>query len=341
MRILENQLESSLRKELLPCYLVTGDEHLLVQEALDKIRAVARDQGFISRELFEQTSNFDWNDFSNAGRNMSLFAERQIVELRLSSGKPGMKGSAAIIQFLESIGPDILLIISTPKLTKTLIASKWVKALEAQGGLVQVWPIEKNQLSGWIQNRMRLAGLQADIEATRMISDRVEGNLLAAKQEVEKLALLYGDGTITAKEIDSAVTDSSKFDIYKLLDAVIGGDFTRSIRILDSFRSEGFEPVILVWVLMRELRLLFAISTAVDSGEPIGRALQKSGVWKNRQKIVSTCVSRHNTDDFYLLMKMTRKLDIAAKGQSLDDPWHLAIELLLKLSGANIKRSLV
>ena len=231
MKISANQLAPQLKKSLLPCYLVSGDEPLLVGEALDAIRAAAREQGFGSRELFVHSAGFDWSEFSGCGDNLSLFAERRIIELRLPTGKPGIKGSAAIAEFAADVADDVMLLVSAPKLDSKARNAKWVKALESRGGLVQVWPVDLEDLPGWISQRMRQAGMQPDRDAVRLIADRVEGNLLAAQQEVEKLRLLHGEGPISADEVDQAVADSSRYDVYKLVDAAVSGDAPRALRV--------------------------------------------------------------------------------------------------------------
>ena len=266
MKISANQLNSHLKNSLLPCYLVTGDEPLLVQEALDVIRAEARTQGFGSRELYVATTGFDWVDLRNAAGNLSLFAEKRIVELRLATGKPGVKGGATIVQMAEQAGDDLLFIVSAPKLDRSGAASKWVKALESAGAHTQVWPISIRELPAWINARMKIAGLQPDRDAVRLVADRVEGNLLAAQQEIEKLRLLHGEGPISAADVDAAVVDSSRYDVYKLVDAAVAGDAARAVRILAGIRTEGIEPVIVMWALTRELRTLARLADSIRSG---------------------------------------------------------------------------
>jgi len=334
VKIAANQLSSQLAKSLLPCYLVTGDEPLLVQEALDDIRATARDRGFGTRELFVQETGFDWNDLSNAGGNLSLFADRQIIELRLPSGKPGTKGSAAIADFAGRAGDDILFLVSAPKLDRSNTSAKWVKALEQKGGLVQLWPVGPRDLPGWISTRMRAAGLQPDRDAVALIANRVEGNLLAAQQEIEKLRLLHGEGPVGSADVDNAVADSSRFDVYKLVDAAVAGDAARAVRILSGVRTEGVEPVIVVWALTREIRSLAALADAARNGADLGAAMRQNGVWQNRQGIVRSCVGRHQAADFYQLLKRTRDADAAAKGQKRADPWQLASDIVLELASA-------
>ena len=239
MKVSSNQLSQHLQSSLLPCYLVSGDEPLLVQEALDAIRQKARSDGFESRDLHVATTGFDWADLSASAGNLSLFAEKRIIELQLPTGKPGRQGSVTIVDMIAQTGSDILFIVRTPKLDRNTASSKWAKALEAAGGLVQVWPIGPRELVPWIHGRMRAAGLQPDRDAVRLIADRVEGNLLAAQQEIEKLRLICGEGPVTVADADAAVADSSRFDVYKLVDAAVAGDAKRALRILGGVRTEG------------------------------------------------------------------------------------------------------
>jgi DNA polymerase-3 subunit delta len=337
VKITANQLSSQLNKSLLPCYLVTGDEPLLAQEALDAIRAEARRQGFDSRELFVQTTGFDWGEIANAGGNLSLFADKRIIELRLPTGKPGVKGSAAIADFAANAGDDLLFLVSAPKLDRSSANAKWVKALESRGGLVQIWPVGPRDLPGWINTRMLKAGLQPDRDAVQLIADRVEGNLLAAQQEIEKLRLLHGEGSVNAEDVDAAVVDSSRFDVYKLVDAAVAGNAARAVRILDGIKTEGIESVIVMWALTREIRMLASLSDMIRSGTDLSTAMRKSGVWQNRQGLVRSCVSRHQAIDFYRLLKLVREGDAAAKGQKRADPWQIATQIILELSASGAR----
>ncbi len=337
MKIAANQLTSHLKKSLLPCYLVTGDEHLLVQEALDAIRARARELGFGSRELFVQTTGFDWGELGRAGGNLSLFAEKRIIELRLPTGKPGVKGSAAIAEFTADAGDDLMFIVSAPKLDRSSQNAKWVKALDAAGAVTQVWPVGLRELPAWINERMKQLGLQPDRDAVRLIADRVEGNLLAAQQEIEKLRLLHGEGPVTAKDADAAVADSSRFDVYKLVDAAVGGNAARAVRILGGVRTEGVEPVIVMWALTRELRMLAGLSDNLRAGMDLSSSMRKAGVWQNREALVRACIGRHQGTEFYAMLQLARRADAAAKGQLRVDPWQLAMQLVLDLAGAGVR----
>jgi len=335
VKISANQIQSQLDRSLLPCYLVTGDEPLLVQETLDRIRAAARQQGFGTRNLYFQTTGFDWSELTSAAGNLSLFSERQIIELRLPTGKPGVKGSAAIADLAAQAGDDILFIVSAPKLDASGLKAKWVRALDDHGAIVQVWPVDGRELPGWIAARMKNAGMNPDRDAVRLIADRVEGNLLAAQQEIEKLRLLHGEGPVTAEDVDTAVADSSRFDVYKLVDAAVAGNAARAVRILNGVKSEGVEPVIVMWALARELRMLAALANSVAAGEDLSAAMRRARVWQNRQGMVRACVSRHRPADFYRLLKASRDADAAAKGQKRADPWQLATGIVLELASAD------
>jgi DNA polymerase-3 subunit delta len=334
LKIRANQLSSHLKKSLAPCYLVTGDEHLLVAEALDAIRDAARAAGFGNRELHVALTGFDWAQLTAGASNMSLFAERRIVELRLPTGKPGRAGGQAIVDLVEQAGPELLFIVTAPKLDRSTANSKWAKTLDKKGVSLEIWPISSRELPGWIANRMRQAGLQPDRDAVAMIADRVEGNLLAAGQEVEKLRLLLGEGPVTAADVVQAVADSSRFDVYKLADAAIAGDARRAIRILGGLRAEGVEPVIVMWALTRELRTLATLEDAVRQGTDLGSAMKTARIWRSRESLMRSCIGRHQQGDFHRLLKASGRADAAAKGQRFGDPWQMAADIVIGMAHA-------
>ena len=332
MKIRANQLSSHLKKNLASCYLVSGDEHLLVAEALDAIRSAARERGFTSRESYVATTGFDWAQLRNASANLSLFAEKRIIELRLPTGKPGTVGSKAILELVDQIDSELLLIVSAPKLDRGTASSKWAKSLEASGVSTEIWPIGVRELPAWIADRMKSSGLQPDRDAVALIADRIEGNLLAAGQEIEKLRLLLGEGPVTANDVSNAVANSSRYDVYKLADAALAGDAKRAIKILGGLQAEGVEPVIVVWALTRELRTLASLVDAIRQGEDLGSAMQKARVWSNRQALIRSCVGRHQSGTFHQLLKAAGKADQAAKGQLRFDPWQITTDIVLGLA---------
>ena len=334
MKIRANQLSSHLKNSLAPCYLVTGDEHLLVAEALDAIRDAARERGFGNRELHVATTGFDWGQLTASTGTMSLFAEQRIIELRLPTGKPGRSGGQAIVDLVGQAGPELLFIVTGPKLDGNTAKAKWARTIEKKGVSLPIWPVSLRELPGWIANRMRQVGLQPERDAVAMIADRVEGNLLAASQEIEKLRLLLGEGKVTVADVTGAVAKSSRYDVYKLADAAMSGDAARAIRILGGLREEGVEPVIVMWSLTRELRTLAMLDDAVRQGTDLAGAMQSLRVWSNRQGLVRSCVGRHQHGAFHRLLKASGRADAAAKGQRHGDPWQMAADIVVGMARA-------
>ncbi|HJE28164.1 MAG TPA: DNA polymerase III subunit delta, partial [Pseudomonas nitrititolerans] len=271
MKLSPAQLGKHLQGSLAPVYVVSGDEHLLCQEACDAIRAACRRQAFSERQVLSVESGFDWGQLLEAGANLSLFAERRLLELRIPSGKPGDKGAAALLHYLARPAEDTVLLISLPKLDGSTQKTKWAKALidgkDVQ--FLQVWPVDAAQLPQWIRQRLSQAGLAADQEAVELIAARVEGNLLAADQEIEKLKLLAEDGRVTAVTVQAAVADSARYDVFGLIDATLQGHPEHSLRMLEGLRGEGIEAPVILWALARELRLLANIAQQYAQGVPL------------------------------------------------------------------------
>ena len=338
MKIQAHQLASRLRPGLAPCYLVTGDEHLLVAEALDAIRAAARDAGYTLRERHTASQGFDWQQLRETGASLSLFAEKRIVELTLPTGKPGTAGSAAIVEFVDRLHPGLLFIVSGPKLG-TSANAKWAKRIDQAGVSVPIWPIEPGKLPRWIADRMKAAGLSPDRDAVLMLADRVEGNLLAAAQEIEKLRLLHGGGAVSADDILGGVADSSRFDVFKLGDAALAGDAQKAVRILDGLAAEGVTPVLAVWSLARDVRVLARVGEAVSRREDAGAILTQFGVWRNRQVLFRNALSRHPVQSAYRMLKMLGEADGRAKGQAPGDPWQLLTAIVVCLAGSPRRRA--
>lgn len=332
MKIRADQLQTHLKKSIAPCYLVTGDEHLLVDEALDAIRTAAREREFGHRELHVATTGFDWGQLSASTGTMSLFAERRIVELRLPTGKPGRSGGQAIVDLAGQAGDDLLFIVTAPKLDRSSSNAKWAKVLEQRGARLDIWPIGLRELPGWIANRMRAVGLQPDRDAVALIADRVEGNLLAAGQEVEKLRLLLGEGKVSAEDVSGAVANSSRYDVYKLADAAMAGDAGRAVRILGGLQAEGIEPILVMWALTRELRTLALLDDAVREGRDLGSAMQAARIWKTRQGLVRNCIGRHRHGSFHRLLQASARADAAVKGQRMGDPWQMATDIVIGMA---------
>ena len=327
------KLAGHLQQNLLPVYIVSGDETLLVQECCDLIRQKAREQGCNEREIIEaDVAGFNWQDILHSAASMSLFADRKLVELRLSSGKPGVPGSATLCEYLDiSSSEDVLLIVSG-KIDKQSTNSKWYKALDKAGATIQVWPVDAKSLPRWLQQRVSGAGMSIDDDALQLLSDRVEGNLLAAVQEVEKLKLLAADSRITTKTVIDAVSDNARYNVFEMTDNALKGDATTSLRMLHGLRAEGSEPPAVLWALAREIRTLYEVKLECDNGRNPQQALSALRVWQNRIPIMQAALTRHDANSLSLLLEQASQVDGSIKGFADGKPWDNLERLVTGLS---------
>ncbi|HEX7062384.1 MAG TPA: DNA polymerase III subunit delta [Woeseiaceae bacterium] len=337
MKIAAKALPASLKNTLLPCYLVTGDEPLLVQEAQDAVRAAARERGFGAREVHVAEGGFDWQALAAAAGSLSLFAERRLLELRLPTGKPGRDGSAAIVDLVARLDDDLLLLVAAPKLERGGQGARWVEAIAERGAIVTVYPVERAALPGWIAARMRRHGLAPDNDALALLAERVEGNLLAADQEIEKLRLLLGEGRVTAADVVRAVADSSRYDVFELTDAVLTGDAGRALRILAGLKAEGVEPPLVIWAMARELRLLAKLAHARECGGDERAVLRRERMWPAREQALRNCLRRHRAADLHRQLQLARSTDAAMRGRLGVDPWQLATDLVYGLAANRVR----
>ena len=331
MRIYPEKLHGHLQQQLLPVYLVSGDEPLLLQECCDQIRARAVEQGCSEREVLDAgASSFNWQDILQSATSMSLFAERRLVELRLPGGKPGADGSKALCEYLEIAGGDDVLLIVSGKIDKQSTNSKWYKALDKAGATIQVWPVDARELPRWLQQRVRQAGL----DALQLLCEKVEGNLLAAVQEVEKLKLLASDGRITLQTVTEAVSDNARYNLFDTVDSALRGDAAASLRMVQGLRGEGTEPPVVLWALLREIRTLRLARQAVDNGQAAQQALTGLRVWKNRMSMMQGALARHDKASLDALLEQAARVDGSIKGFSDGRPWDNLEMLVLGLATA-------
>lgn len=335
MKIRPDQLSQQLEKNLAPLYLISGDEPLQVMEATDQVRAKARELGYSERTVMDVDKDFDWNSLTAEASNLSLFAEKRILELRIPTGKPGKPGGAALSEYASRPAEDTVLIITAGKFDKASTNTKWYKALDALGITMQCWPVESHALPRWIEERCISKGLHPDKEAVRLLVDRVEGNLLAAAQEIEKLCLLVDSPQLNAQQVSDAVADSSRFSIYDLGDAALSGDISRTSHIVYGLQAEGIEAVLALWAISREIRTL--TTAAANSNQSADAALAKAGVWSKRIPIMKKALSRHNQNSLQQLLVMCAKTDRMIKGLESGKAWDQLYQLCLSLSGYNIQ----
>ncbi len=332
MRLRPEQLGSQLQKDLLPVYVVSGDEALLVQDACDAIRARCREAGCSEREVLLVDRNFNWDHLLAASAEMSLFAERKLIELQIPSGKPGTEGSKALIQYLDQGPGDNILLVVAGKIDKQSTNSKWFKTLDKAGAIVQVWPIEARELPRWMQQRLSQAGLQIDPDALQLLCDRVEGNLLAAQQEIEKLKLLNISGAISAADVGDSVADNARYNLFALIDSALLGDAAGALKMLQGLRAEGAEPTVILWGLSREIRLLYQCQTEIGRGQAQQRVLQSQRVWDKRKPIVGAGLARHSLPDLAELLHRANLADQSIKGLADGVPWEHLSQLTLDLA---------
>jgi DNA polymerase-3 subunit delta len=327
------QLEQALSKGFAPIYLVSGDEPLLIQEACDNIRQSARKAGFGERELYHCDASFEWSQVLSAANSLSLFSEQKIIELRIPNSKPGDKGSKVLVEYAQSPSPDNILLIVTGKLDGAAQKSKWFKAIEQAGVHVQVWPIGAAQLPRWIGNRLQQAGLRADSNAIDLLVSRIEGNLLAAAQEIEKLKLLTTDTFISYELMASVVADSARYDVFGLTDKALHGDARAAVKTLHGLKTEGTEPINILWALTREIRNLVQISLAVNQGKSFDWAAKQAGVWDKRQPLARAALQRLKPAQLQQLLRKANGIDKAIKGMRNAEPWDELLDLTLNLAG--------
>lgn len=340
MQIYARDLQRQLKAPHLPLYWVAGDEPFLSQEASDSIRAFLRKQGFTEREVFSVETGFDWDNFLQLAGSLSLFAERRIIELRFKNAKPDEAGKKALEKFLESPGDDTVVLIIAPKLDKAATSTKWFSKLIADGLFVQIWPLKREELGGWLNTRLQQAGLSANREAVAALADRVEGNLLAAVQDIERIRLLSledaSDKTLDAAAILELVSDNSRVDQYGLIDAALSGETQRALKILAGLKAEGVHPLPILSALVRELDSLLPMLAAKDKGQNIAAITKAARVWSNRVGAVSVALKRLNRDQAWQLLHHARRIDGAVKGMNAANPWDELSLLTLRLSGKRL-----
>ncbi len=313
MKLTPDSLLTHLEQQLAPAYLISGDEPLLTGEAADAIRARARAAGFTEREVHFMERGSDWNDVRASAGNLSLFGSRRLVEIRLPTGKAGATGNSTLVDLLRAGDRDAVFLILTPRLDRDAQSTEWVRAVEAQGGWVQVWPVDADRLVAWLRSRCRRLKLEATDEALELLAERTEGNLLAASQELEKLRLLAPDGRVTADTVLGSVVDSARFDVFQLGEAVLAGDAARALHILAGLRAEGVEATLVLWSLTKSLRDVWG---AVHS--PGG---SKARSWQRQAASLDKAVRRASRWSFAALTLRAGRADRMVKGRLTGDAW--------------------
>jgi DNA polymerase-3 subunit delta len=331
MSVKADQLPAQLSRSLEPVYLVAGAEALLVQECRDMIIEAARKQGFVERDVYQVEGKFDWDKIAADSAAPSLFSAQKIVDIRLPTGKPGTEGAKVLGEMAISPDPDNLLLVSCGQWSAASRKTKWAGTLAKQGVLVEIWPIKPNELPGWIRNRMLKAGLDPEPDAVVLLCDLVEGNLLAAQQEIDKLLLLDQGGRVTAKLIHQSVANSARFDSFRLVECSLLGRLDECLRVASGLHrmNTPIQPV--VGALYRELSLAGSVRAAIHAGENESSVFRKFNVWSTRQGPMRAAIRRlseYRLDDSFRSLAL---IDRQSKGRAAGDPWQTLDRLLWQL----------
>lgn len=325
------QLAANLKRGLAPVYLIGGDEPLLLQECCDLVRQAAKAQGFVERELLQLDAKSDWSVLQHVA-TPSLFATQKIIDLRLKTGKPGAAGGKALTAWAEAPDPSMILLVSCEKWDASSRKAKWATALAKAGRQVDIYPINARELPRWLEQRMQALDLQPEPEVIALLADRLEGNLLAAKQEIDRLAVLKGSGRITIDDVMMAVADDSRFDAFALAEHMLSGNLRDGLRVAAGLKRLDSPLPLVVGALLRELKTAEAFRLAMRGGEQEGMVFRRLNVRQNRQATIRSAARRLDTRRLYQAFKQLALIDRQSKGRAGGNPWQALDELLMMLA---------
>ncbi len=341
MQLRAEALEAHLSKSLAPLYVVTSDEHLLALEAADRIRAKARASGFSEREVLVVERSFKWGELLAANQAMSLFGDRKLIELRIPGGKPGKDGGQALQDYAATaaVSPeagDTLTLITLPKLDWATQKSAWVGALQRYAVFIDIPNVERQQLADWIGRRLAAQGQSADRTALEFMVERVEGNLLAAHQEIRKLALLYPEGRLSFEQVQDAVLNVARYDVFKLSEAMLSGDVARVVRMLDGLKGEGEAPPLVLWAIAEEIRTLLKLKLGTADGRPLAALLKEYRIWGPRERLMPPALARVKLAALEDALAKAAQIDRMIKGlrtkDFAGDAWDALLQLALVIA---------
>ncbi|MBM5573529.1 DNA polymerase III subunit delta [Deefgea sp. CFH1-16] len=330
-------LAATAKRKLAPLYIIHGDEALLSLEAVQTLRDIARQQGYSEREVLtvENAAQFQWEQLISAGQSLSLFAELRILELRIPNGKPGTEGGKALEAFASKLPSDTLTIITLPRLDKTALNSKWMSALAKAGEVIEAKLIERSALPQWISKRLAAQAQSLSPEAMAWLVDRVEGNLLAALQEIQKLALLHPAGLLTLDDLTAAVANVARYDVFQLGEALLMGDAERMVHMLSGLKAEGESAVLVLWALTEETRNLYRFAQGRARNIPTAQLIKDLRLWGNKQKLIEAAAARVNRRQLTHALQQAARIDSLIKGIGEGEVWHELCSMALSLSRTN------
>ncbi|MEO5699651.1 MAG: DNA polymerase III subunit delta [Casimicrobiaceae bacterium] len=338
MELRASQLAGHLGRTLAPVYVVHGDEPLLALEAGDLIRAAARRAGCEDREVLVVESGFRWDALLATNATMGLFGTRRMIDLRIPTGKPGADGGKALEQYAAQPNPDNVTLVTLPRVDRATQASGWFTALADTGVAVAVYPLERNEMPAWVAARFARQNQKATQETLAWLADRCEGNLFAARQEIEKLGLLLPEGQLDHDTVERAVTDVARYDVFQLSEAWLAGDATRTVRILAALEAEGEAIQMLLWQLGEDLHALAAVLDAATTGTPLQAAVRSARVWGKRQGAMERAARRVAAPSVPGMLAALARLDALSKGIGKGSAWDALRTLALALAGKPLLR---
>ena len=335
MQVRPEQLPGHLERGLKPVYLVSGDEPLQFNEALDAVRAAARGQGFAERTVLDADTGFDWSRLAEAGASLSLFAERRLIELRLPSGRPGAEGARALAAFLAEPGDDVVLLVGAGRIEARAKRSEWYRAVDRAGTCIEVWPKERAALPGWVRDRARARGLVASPEATEELADRCEGNLAYGAQTIERLALLVSGNRIEIDDVLDGAAHGARFTSFDLVDATLAGNAPRALSVLAGLAAEGEAPPAIIGALAWQVRTVARIGRDLERGAAVDDALRPFPAWRRRRGAVLAALKRRPAREWAGHLAALAHLDGMSKGAVAGDEWDALRRLVLDFCGVN------
>ncbi|HEY6093915.1 MAG TPA: DNA polymerase III subunit delta [Gallionellaceae bacterium] len=337
MKLSGDDLPRHLSSGLQALYVIHGEALLLAIEAADTIRAAARDAGYTEREVLIAEPGFKWAELRNSAQSMSLFAERKLVDLRIPSGKPGVEGAQTLQDYCQQLPADTVTLISLPHLDSSSLKSKWFAALAERGVVISADEVPISALPAWISARLKRQQQSADPDTLAFLAQRVEGNLLAAFQEIQKLALLFPPGQLTFEQVKDAVMDVARYDVFKLSEAMLGGDAARFAHILEGLRAEGTATVLILWAMAEDIRTLAKVARAMQGGGNLSGALRDARVWGMRQKLVERAVRRFTPALAERALRQAAQVDKLVKGLRHGDVWDELMQLGIRCARAGAR----
>ncbi|HXA47340.1 MAG TPA: DNA polymerase III subunit delta [Burkholderiaceae bacterium] len=336
MQLRADALDAHLSKPLAGLYVVTSDEHLLALEAGDKIRKTARAQGFSEREVLTVDRSFKWGELLAANQSQSLFGDKKLIELRIPTGKPGKDGGQALQAYAASLSPDNVTLISLPKLDWATQKAAWVSTLQQAAVFIDIPLIERPQLPGWIGVRLAAQGHNADKQCVEFIAERVEGNLLAAHQEIQKLALLHPAGKLSFEQVHDAVLNVARYDVFKLNEAMLAGDVARLARMIEGLQGEGEALPLVLWAMAEEVRVLLKLKVGMTQGRQLGMLLKEYRIWGPRERLMEPALRRLKLSTLESALQQAAQIDKMIKGLRAKafagDAWDALLQLGLRIA---------